>query len=181
MDKDTVFYGVFAALFAGSVTLNLKQYHDAKNVSRAVTIYDTLQVTKFDTITYVDLQPKDTTIITYKRVRVPVLKVVGTTAKAVHETVKDTAHNDTAEVLLPIVQKRYDVEDATAWVSGYEPQLDSLKVYRRTDTISVIKTVTTEAAKAKRWGLGVTAGYGVTKGGVQPFVGVGVTYNILNF
>ena len=35
--------------------------------------------------------------------------------------------------------------------------------------------------KQKRWGLGINAGYGVSKSGLSPYIGLGVNYNILNF
>lgn len=33
----------------------------------------------------------------------------------------------------------------------------------------------------KRWGVGVFAGYGISKNGISPLVGVGVTYNIFRW
>lgn len=35
--------------------------------------------------------------------------------------------------------------------------------------------------KQKRFGLGVNAGYGISKSGLSPYIGLGVNYNILNF
>ena len=35
--------------------------------------------------------------------------------------------------------------------------------------------------KQKRWGLGINAGYGVSKSGLSPYIGLGVNYNLINF
>ena len=66
-------------------------------------------------------------------------------------------------------------------VSG-RPQLDSIQIYQRTEFITKeIKTVT----KPKRWGLGLQAGYGVSLHNGQvfpaPYVGVGLSYSIINW
>ena len=66
-------------------------------------------------------------------------------------------------------------------VSG-RPQLDSIQIYQRTEFITKeIKTVT----KPKRWGLGLQAGYGVLLHNGQvfpaPYIGVGLSYSIINW
>lgn len=35
--------------------------------------------------------------------------------------------------------------------------------------------------KQKRWGLGINAGYGISKSGLSPYIGLGVNYNLINF
>jgi hypothetical protein len=35
--------------------------------------------------------------------------------------------------------------------------------------------------KQKRWGLGINTGYGVSKSGLSPYIGLGVNYNLINF
>ena len=76
---------------------------------------------------------------------------------------------DTVSVEIPITQKVYSDSLYDAWVSGYEARLDSIRIKR--ETVTVTKRV------PKRWGVGVQAGVGT--GGA--YVGVGITYNILNF
>ena len=90
--------------------------------------------------------------------------------------------HDTVLVHLPIEQRQYSDPRYTAWVSGYRPQLDSIHIYQRTEYITKeIKT----AAKSKRWGLGLQAGYGIAlhKGQVftAPYIGVGLSYSIINW
>ena len=66
-------------------------------------------------------------------------------------------------------------------VSG-RPQLDSIQIYQQREYITKeIKTVT----KPKRWGLGLQAGYGVSFSNKQiqatPYIGIGISYNILTW
>ena len=90
--------------------------------------------------------------------------------------------HDTVFVHLPIEQRQYSDPRYTAWVSGYRPQLDSIQIYQTTEYITKeIKMVT----KPKRWGLGLQAGYGVLLHNGQvfpaPYIGVGLSYSIINW
>ncbi len=64
-----------------------------------------------------------------------------------------------------------------AWVSGYRPRLDSLKVFPRTVTNTVTNDVyhTVKVRDTRRWGLGLQVGYGYPGGF---YVGAGVSYNL---
>ena len=88
--------------------------------------------------------------------------------------------NDTTFIQLPRESKVY-AEDSVyrAVVSGYEATLDSLWLYRR--TVTVTKENVVPVPQTKRFGVGVQAGYGVSKDGLTPYVGVGLHYNILGF
>ena len=82
--------------------------------------------------------------------------------------------NDSAAVIIPIVQKKYEGDEYTAWISGYEPHLDSINIFRRTDIVT--KTLYIEK-KRRRWGCVVGVGAGVNvKGEVQPTLGVTFGY-----
>lgn len=35
--------------------------------------------------------------------------------------------------------------------------------------------------KQKKWGLGISAGYGANKNGLSPYIGLGINYNLLSF
>ena len=90
--------------------------------------------------------------------------------------------HDTVLVHLPIEQRQYSDPRYTAWVSGYRPQLDSIHIYQQTQYITKeIKTVT----KPKRWGIGLQVGYGVSLLDGQlfpaPYIGVGLSYSIINW
>ena len=41
--------------------------------------------------------------------------------------------HDTVLVHLPIEQRQYSDPRYTAWVSGYRPQLDSIRIYQQTE------------------------------------------------
>lgn len=84
---------------------------------------------------------------------------------------------DSVEVEIPITQKEYDGEDYHAWVSGYEPKMDSIYVFPRHDVV----TIREPPNRSKRWGIGVFAGYGITPKGLQPCAGISVSYNLWNF
>lgn len=76
-------------------------------------------------------------------------------------------------VIVPIriTQKEYQTDDYRAWVSGYNPALDSIHIFRK--TLSV-----TQKQPSRRFGIGITAGYGIGKNGLSPYVGIGGYYRI---
>lgn len=84
--------------------------------------------------------------------------------------------SDTVWATVPRTQKRYEDSTYTAWVSGYEPRLDSIEVYRRT----VFMTKTETATSRKRLSLGLTGGfgYGVITRKPDVWLGVGVTWRL---
>lgn len=90
-----------------------------------------------------------------------------------------TTQHDTVEVLVPMEQKHYSDSLYDAWVSGYKPSLDSLHIYQTTKVVTITETV--RVPEKKRWGLGVQGGYGFGKAGASPYVGVGISYNLLTF
>lgn len=90
------------------------------------------------------------------------------------------ARKDTAWITVPRTQKRYEDSTYTAWVSGYEARLDSIHVYRRTVTRTVIVHDTALKGRTQNWlhehfGAGIVggAGYGLTTKRPDVFVGVG--------
>lgn len=88
--------------------------------------------------------------------------------------------HDTTYVYLPRTQREYSEETYRAWVSGYQPSLDSIVVYQKTQYIT-----TTVREKARHWHVGVSAGYGAALNGKQvvlsPYFGVGLTYSLISF
>lgn len=94
---------------------------------------------------------------------------------AVHDT---TLRVDSVLVDVPIERRIYE-EDSLyrAVVSGYRPSLDSLLVYRTTTEITKFVPVPVK----KRWGVGIQTGYGFSRQGISPYVGVGISYNLINF
>ena len=76
--------------------------------------------------------------------------------------------NDTLLVEVPVEQKRYDDSLYTAWVSGYQPALDSIRLHQPT----IVETVTRTIVKpSPRWSIGPAVGAGVSITGT-PRLGV---------
>ena len=133
---------------------------------------ETVTVTRTDTLTVRD------TIVERYPFFVTIDKV-DTMLIAIRDTV--TVH-DTSYIVVDREQRYYKSNDYEAWVSGYRPRLDSVWVFPETRYIT--KEVKVQR-KPTRWGIGIQAGYGVgiSSGQVRafPYIGVGISYNIVRF
>ena len=98
------------------------------------------------------------------------------------DTVLLPVPGDTVEVpvLVPISRKVYEGEDYRAVVSGFRASLDTLDIFRKTQTVTntVVQRVEVPG-KPKRWGIGVSAGYALTPQGVKPYIGAGISYSFI--
>ena len=85
-------------------------------------------------------------------------------------------------VLVPIARNVYEGEDYRAVVSGFRASLDTLDIFRKTQTVTntVVQRVEVPG-KPKHWGIGVSAGYALTPQGMKPYIGAGVQYNFLSW
>lgn len=116
------------------------------------------------------------------------ITISNTIKEPVHDTIvklKDrivkveTTNHDTVEVFLPIEQKVYKDSFYTAYVSGNNVKLDSISVETMIVEKVIEKTqVVKEKAKRKPWGIGIQGGYGINK---EPYIGIGLSYNLINF
>jgi hypothetical protein len=79
---------------------------------------------------------------------------------------------DSTEIMIPI--KQYTFEDSTfrAVVRGWGVKLDTMEVYARREVVTVKKP-------PNRWVIGPSIGVAVTGRGIMPYIGIGVTYNLL--
>jgi hypothetical protein len=84
---------------------------------------------------------------------------------------------DSIEVPVQIQQKRYEDSLYTAWVSGYEPALDSINLRLPTITETVTKTVV-KPSPLITFGVQVGGGYGVFNRQPDVYVGVGCQINL---
>lgn len=88
---------------------------------------------------------------------------------------RDTVRvSDTLMIALPREVKTYGDSTYSATISGIDPRLENIEIYRKLET--QIVTVT-QVQKPPRWGLGVVAGPGVlidTRGRVHGGMGVSV-------
>ena len=128
-------------------------------------------VTVIDTVVHREPVAKDSAVVRYVTRTVP---VVTQSYRAPRDTASvKNGSSDSATVMLPITQKMYSDTDYRAWVSGYEPRLDSIKVFPR--TVTVRETI---YKPPSRFSIGLQGGYGITPKGLQPYIGVGVNVRI---
>ena len=121
-----------------------------------------------DTITDYQPVPVDSARVRYVTRYLP--KVVMDT---VVKTDVITCH-DSVLVEVPITSKHYQAKEYDAWVSGYEPSLDSIKVYKETQYIT--ETITrTVKDKGKHFFIDIGAGceYQFNNKAAAPFVELG--------
>ena len=128
-------------------------------------------VTKYDTIKAIAPEPVHDTIITWQEARVPIYHP--------RDCTKMVKCTDSVDVTLPITQRTYRDSNYTAWVSGYQPKLDSIHTYNKMvyTTRTIERTIT---KPPRKWGIGISAGYGygINSKLFEPYIGVGVTYVI---
>lgn len=103
---------------------------------------------------------------------------------SVTDSVRIVVH-DTVVVSVPREMRVYQDSLYRAEVSGYEPSLDRIEIYAPTRVVTKTEQQVVHVKKPSRWGIGVQVGYGITKQGQAfnpgPYIGVGVSYNILSF
>lgn len=135
-------------------------------------VYDSVRV-------YVPVA-RDSVVIRYITERLPVEpKSDGSVSKEPVPVPQqpESVPTDSVSVTIPITQKRYETDEYRAYVSGYRPSLDSLFFNIPTKTITI-------QAPPKRWSIGMQVGYGIQLGNtpqLTPYIGIGVSYNFLNF
>ena len=122
------------------------------------------------------------------KVKTDTLKVVDTlkfyTPKPVkvfkirHDTLRIAVAGDTLATALPIESKVYKDSLYTAYVSGYNAQLDS--IYIRSPTTYITTNTERIITRNKRFNIGFIGGFGLglKSKSFEPFVGVGVSYSL---
>lgn len=135
--------------------------------STAVVTADTIEVVKWDTIVQTKPIAVESKMVELRSYRVKLLgRIDGSSNDSVYNA-------DSAVVELPIEQKVYGDSTYKAWVSGFDARLDSIKLFQPTKYI----TITTKQ-KPSRWNVGIQGGVGITPKGIQPYIGVGVSYKL---
>ena len=146
-----IFFALIASFLAGRQSAG-------ENASvRIVVVRDTVM----DTIRSVHPVPVKTVIARHDTLLLPVIET----------------RTDSVLVSLPVERKIYSDSTYTAVVSGINPCLDSIEVYRR----SVYETRTiTHYTKPSRISIGLQGGYGYGRNGFSPYIGIGISYNLIN-
>ena len=96
---------------------------------------------------------------------VPVNKVF-TRYKKLTDTVRI---NDT--VYFPMMHTEYSGSNYHAYITGYHATLDSINLFTNNNVII-------NKVRQKKLGLGISIGYGITKHGLNPFIGIGFYYRL---
>jgi hypothetical protein len=88
-----------------------------------------------------------------------------------------TVGGDSIDVPIPIYQKRYDDSLYTAWVSGYEPALDSISLHLPEVTTTITQTVV-KPSPLVTFGIQAGAGYGFINRKPDLYIGIGGQLNL---
>lgn len=133
-----------------------------------------------DTNSFTEPQKEPSPDVLIKEIPVPVYVADSSAIDSLlNECARLEKVSDSLQLVLLRVQRHYSDSTFDAWVSGVDPKLDSIKTYQT--NIVVTKEIPVIQVKNNRWGLGVNAGYGVGQGGLTPYIGIGVSYNILSW
>lgn len=161
-----VFSVTLWVLVLGLIVYTMFHLHDKEIQTQVKVTHDTIFVCK--------PIAKDSIIVRKDTIRFPVVK--HTTTTTTDTLYRDVVRVDSVDVEIPIERKTYEDSIYFAVVSGYRVNLDSIKVYQRNTIVErYIKS------KPKQFGIGIVGGYGLSKDGWTPFVGIGVSYNLFSF
>lgn len=143
---------------------------------------DTLRTTFVDTIPYYKPVPKDSFVITYITKILPVASQDSTPAPS-NDTIRrsDSADRDSIAVQIPITQKVYRDSSYTAYVSGYQPSMDSIVLHIPHSVTVITNTI---RLKQSRWSIGLQVGYGINLSPTPryaPYIGIGLQYSLFRF
>ena len=142
-------------------------------------------VVVYDTIPHYYPVPKDSAVVKYVTRVLPVRPDTNHFADIskmidgnnVSNSVSSVSNSvtDSVAVVVPITSKHYSCKDYDAWVSGYEANLDSIKVYQRTEYITERVTI---SKPPNKWELDAMTGidYNVTSQHYSPYAGGELLY-----
>ena len=153
------FFLIVIIFFALIASFLLGRQSAGENASvRIVVVRDTVT----DTIRSIRPVPVKTVIARHDTLRLPVIET----------------RTDSVLVSLPVERKTYsDDSTYTAVVSGINPSLDSIGVYRK--RVYETRTIT-HYTKPSRLSVGLQGGYGYGRNGFSPYIGIGISYNLIN-
>lgn len=151
---------VLGVLLCISIILNIVLYLEHGKI-KSEKVCDTTKVTVIDSVKKSFPVPVDSFVVRYIAKSLPI------------DSATKQDRSDSVKVQIPISQKVYEDTLYIAYVSGYEPNLDSITIKQRTTYITH-----TIRDKESRFMIGLQAGYGLTPKGMQPYVGVGLSYRL---
>ena len=156
----TIWIILLSACVGGLLTMMLTRSCQPEQITTEIVTTDTVTVVRRDTIRIAEPKP-------YK------------------VTVRDTVYvnsfqNNTDWKVLVQEVKEYKDSTYYARISGINAYLEEIKVFPRTE-YKYIHTVEKVYEKPRKWGIGIQVGYGAGKNGIQPYIGVGIQYDLLRF
>lgn len=187
MKKKTLTYIVLAMLLllGASLFWNYKQYRDLQEKPEVVR----------DSVTVIEYRETKDSLPTAKTetvvgsIKVPIQNKKKDSDGNLSQSVPDSSTNLSTTVPnfeledsleLEITQKVYSDSTYTAYVSGFEPRLDSIFVRQKVITNTIHETRTIKEKKFRRWNVGLIGGYGYgfKSREFEPFIGVGLTVSL---
>lgn len=163
---------VMFLLLIASVALNIYLFTGRAGVKgRGRLVYEDT-VTYFDTVPMYYPVPQDSVVLRYVTKSLPLVKEDSLAGDSVQRSV--TSASDSVRVNVPVMQKAYKGDNYRIYISGYSVGVDSMFIYPQKQVIRI-------RDEPKRFNFGLSAGYGMTPKGFQPYVGVSVTYSIFRF
>lgn len=200
-DNNELKIAAMVVLFLGAALImaigyGLWEHGTVKRLREQIAKSETIRVTEVRTDTIHDTIPKIAEEKQVGVIKVPVNDILSIHRPAyfsknvdIKQKVAENSAYDTMQptsidtIELPKMQRVYS-DDSTykAWVSGYEPRLDSINVYRK--TIKETVTIQMPAEKKKRtfwqrFNIGIQAGYGLGLDDkkAHPYLGGGVGFS----
>lgn len=153
---------VLGVMLCISVLLNVILYTEHDRII-SEKVCDTTKVTIVDSVKKPFPVPVDSIVVRYITRSLPIAR----------DSATKQLRSDSVKVQIPISQKVYEDTLYKAYVSGYEPKLDSITIKQKTTYITH-----TIRDKESRFRIGLQAGYGLTPKGMQPYFGVGLSYRL---
>lgn len=150
---------ILGVLLCISIILNIVLYLEHSSI-RSEKVCDTTKVTVVDSVKKSFPVPVDSFVVRYITKSLPIAR----------DSATKQLRSDSVKVQIPISQKVYEDTLYRAYISGYEPNLDSITIKQKTTYIR---------DKESRFRIGLQAGYGLTPKGMQPYVGVGLSYRLM--
>lgn len=169
MERKIIFALVVALLV--SVSVNFCAYKRMAELDSFVRT-DTVEVVEF--VEVKDTLPSEKTSIVVRTVKVAVEK----DSLSMYDDSDCSECCDSIE--LDITQKVYEDSTYTAYVSGYLPALDSIFVRQKIIRETILKENVIREKEYRRWNVGLVGGYGYgfESKRIEPFIGIGVTFNL---
>lgn len=148
-----------------SVALTFAMKQNARLMNYQNTYTDTLTVRDTIPFPFPVPVPKDSVVVRYKYISIPVPSDSAANVSDGHPSIVESTP-DSMLISLPIIQRKYETKLFTAWVSGYDPRLDSCLVYPETTTI-------TQKSKIPTWTVDMCAGLDMCSGTAYPYISLG--------